>query len=88
VSGFVGKSGWYDLTATKALYWHRLQRDSCKSLVDIVHAHVVDEGFTVQERGNFARITGPGLVDGWTDRLYVAISGTLTVEPFHGRQWG
>lgn len=88
MSGFVGKTGQYDLTATKALYWHRFQKDSCKSLWDVVEAHVWDAGFTVEDNGNYARITGPGLIDGWTDRLYVAISGgTLTADWDPGRRW-
>lgn len=76
MSGFVGKTGWYDLTATKALYWHRNRSDSCKSLEDIMYKHVTGEGFRVEGKGNWARITGPGLVDGWTDLLYLAVSGS------------
>ena len=87
MSGFVGKTGQYDLTATRALYWHRNRSDSCKSLWDVVEAHVVDGGFTVKRRGNWARITGPGLVDGWTDFLFQAISGVLSAESFPRRQW-
>jgi hypothetical protein len=87
VSGFVGKSGWYDLTATKALYWHRYRSDSCRSLADIVHAHIVDGGFRVQEKGNYVRVTGPGLVLGWTDFLFMSIAGTLTAEAFPRRRW-
>ncbi len=89
MSGFVGKSGRYDLTVTKALYWHRFQKDSCRSLEDVLHAHIYDLGFRWQEKpgGRWVRITGPGLVDGWTDRLYVAISGTLTAEAFPRRRW-
>ena len=76
MSGFEGKSGWYGLTSTKAEYWHRYRGgDGCRSLEDILHAHVWDEGFTVQEKGAWARITGPGLVDGWVSDLYLAISG-------------
>lgn len=82
MSGFEGKTGWYGLTATKAEYWHRyrdypaLPRCGCRSLEDIIHAHVWDAGFTVEEHSAWARITGPGLVDGWTDLLYLAISGS------------
>ena len=87
MSGFVGKTGWYDLTETKALYWHRNRADSCKSLADVVQAHVVDGGFKVQQKGTWVRITGPGLVDGWTDFLFLAISGVLSAEAFPRRQW-
>ena len=76
MSGFVGKTGWYDLTATKALYWHRYRTDGCRSLEDVIHAHVWDEGFTVEEKGNWVRITGPGLVDGSTELLFSAVSGS------------
>jgi len=87
MSGFVGKTGQYDLTATKALYWHRNRSDSCKSLWDVVEAHVWDAGFTVEDNGNYARISGPGLVDGWTDFLFLAISGVSLPAEVPGRRW-
>jgi hypothetical protein len=75
MSGFRGHSGWYDLTMPKALYWHQYRADGCRSLDDIINAHVWDEGFTVEDHPTWVRVTGPGLVDGWTSDLYLAISG-------------
>jgi hypothetical protein len=75
MSGFEGKSGWYGLTPTKAAYWHRYRECGCRGLDDIVNAHLVDDGFTVQDHRTWVRVTGPGLVDGWVSDLYLAISG-------------
>ena len=86
MSGFVGKSGAYDLTATKALYWHRYRTDSCKTLGDMVQ-HLEDGGFKVQDKGNYLRVTGPGLGEGYTDFLYMALTGVITAEAFPSRQW-
>lgn len=89
MSGFEGKSGWYGLTPTKAGYWHRYRgypaapACGCRSLHDIVNAHLLDDGFTIEDRRTWVRVTGPGLVDGWSADLYLAISGE---PPEHGRR--
>lgn len=89
MSGFVGrvgeKTGEYDLTATKALYWHR-RRSCCTSAEQIIDRHVRPD-FAVEHRGNVWRITGQGLDQGYTDDLYAAVSGvTETFLPRYEAQ--
>jgi len=79
MSGFDRASESYGLTRTKAAYWHRARgarkECSCKNAGDIVDTHVVGSGFDAECLGNWWRVTGPGISDGWTADLYVAISG-------------
>lgn len=76
MSGFVG-GGAYELTATKAEYWHRFCRCGRRTPAEIIRGHVVPAGFDARpgRGGRFWRITGPGLEDGNTNALYMAVSG-------------
>lgn len=77
VSGFVGQA--YDLTATKALYWHRTRGAcGCQTLSQIVGAHLGAFRVVVWGR-HHVRLTGPGLRDGSTDVLFQAVSGRVSL---------
>lgn len=92
MSGFEQQTGWYALTPTKAEYWHRGQAYNggcaCGPTADFVEVHLIPAGFTVERKSTWYRVTGPGLVDGWTDQLYAALSGNVGRErPSYVRQW-
>lgn len=83
VSGFIERTGLYELTATKAKSWHAGWRyveggcpHGCADVDDVIDNHVrgrweVEDGHS----RNFWRITGPGLSEGFTADLWLAISG-------------
>lgn len=84
MSGFTKSSRYgttlaFELTATKANYWHGACRTgTCRSgeLRDIVETHAVPGGFTVlHDGGAFIALSGPGIAARSTDTLYEAISG-------------
>lgn len=76
MSGFEGRTGWYGLTGTKFKYWHRYNTTcGATDWDDEIQRHLLDNGFTVEDNGSWLRVTGPGLVDGWTADLYLAVSG-------------
>lgn len=70
------EDGRFELTATRARYWHRPQR-CCESLADIASTHLAPAGFSVDvgTGGNFLIVAGPGLDAGETGPLYEAVSG-------------
>lgn len=69
----------FELTYTKAEYWHRgCKRPECqgRDLQTIVTAHVVPAGFeVVRDGGNFIALDGPGISAGSTNALFSAVSG-------------
>lgn len=84
MSGFTsarryGRGQVFELTSTKAAYWHRYcDRDDCQGddIHAIVDAHVIPAGFTVvRDGGNYIALDGPGIAEGATDALYDAVSG-------------
>lgn len=67
----------YQLTGSKMTHWHRHRADcSCGSVTDIIAIHLEPAGFRVV--GPYNEISGPGLADGITDRLYEAVSGMVS----------
>ncbi len=81
-------SGWtakyaapvFELTATKAGYWHRNCSQGCADLEDIWRNHLADQGFElVRDGGTYIAVTWPGAVAGvsteGTGPLWTALSG-------------
>lgn len=70
--------GRFELTATRATYWHRDRGPKCcRSLADIARTHLVPAGFSWEfgRGGRFIIVSGPGLADEDTGPLYEAVSG-------------
>jgi hypothetical protein len=73
MSGFT-QNGTYQLTPTKALYWHRSRTDCpCTTVEQIVRTHLIPTGFTVV--GPHTALTGPGIDTRNDTPLYEAVSG-------------
>lgn len=80
MSGFNRARGEYDLTPTKASYWHRSRNLTgagcgCRHAGDMVLAHVVPAGFTVVDHGSYWSVGGLSVAEGWTADLYESLSG-------------
>ena len=77
--GRYGERQVFELTSTKAGYWHRYcARDGCQGheLHAIAEAHLLPAGFeVVRDGGAFLALDGPGIADESTDALYAAVSG-------------
>jgi hypothetical protein len=76
MSGF-HRDGWFDLTATKAEYWHRHCGCQALEMEDIYRAHLEPAGFVRHPAPSphMLRLTGPGIAEGSTDPLYRACVG-------------
>ena len=72
MSGFQRSKGTYQLTGKKAEHWHRDCHCGAKSFDDIVSTHLRPAGFSVV--GRYGEISGPGLSEGSTTALYLAVS--------------
>jgi hypothetical protein len=90
VSGFSAtRPGVFDLTHTKAVYWHRSQPEcACDDLDAIYATHLEPAGFQRQPAPSPAllRLTGPGIAQGHSTRVYEAISGRRSHYP-QGAPW-
>jgi hypothetical protein len=89
VSGFSrSRPGVFDLTATKADYWHRSQPCACPDLDAIYLEHLEPAGFERHDAPSpyVLRLTGPGLSERNTSALYEAVSGRRSQYP-HGTPW-
>lgn len=79
MSGF--NRGHFELTATKASYWHGCRKSNrdchhSRGFWEIVDAHAVPAGFTVvTRRSAFVVLSGPGISEGKTRELFAALSG-------------
>lgn len=78
MSGF-HRGGWFDLTATKAEYWHRScpdHHDQVLELEDLWQVHLEPAGFVRHDAPSpyMLRLTGPGIDRGSTDHLYKALT--------------
>jgi hypothetical protein len=73
VSGFV--SNYYELTLTRARFWHGSQACGCSSLSQIAAVHL--GAFTVLSGSgrNFLRVRGPGPQQRDTGLLHESVSG-------------
>lgn len=67
----------YELTATKALHWHRRRDCDCRTLLDVAQRHLRGFSWDVgDERGNWIAVRRP---EDATDRqfeaaIYAAVS--------------
>lgn len=83
MSGFTRGQPWtFELTFTKASYWHRVHApDPCwcrdpDRLHALAQSVLVPAGFeVVAEHGSWLGLNGPGLDEASTDELWAAISG-------------
>lgn len=62
MSGLV-RPGVYELTATKALYWHGRERRCCRTLLDVARNHLTVEGvsWSLGRGGGFVIVEAAGL---------------------------
>jgi len=84
MSGFQA-DGSFDLTPTKARYWHR-RHSGCAQAhkeKDEIAAHLRAQGLEVIWRGSYWKVTGGSLLGGWPDDIWIALSGKpATRDPF------
>lgn len=71
----IGLGGHFELTRTRAKYWHRGRDCGCASLEAIAAQHLGDFAWTAGQGGNWLDVTGPGLGEGSTSPLFEAVSG-------------
>jgi len=84
VSGFRrrGEDWSFELTATKLRYWHR-HMDCAGPRADLERA-----GFVIDDRGNWWVLTGPGIAEGTTGKVWEALSGRPSgPEGGYGDPW-
>lgn len=77
------RDGRFELTLTRAGFWHRGRECACVSLGDVGREHLDPAGFRWQigRGGNFLLVDGPGLAEGRTDALFQAVSGREPWRP-------
>ena len=72
MSGWQRAAGTYQLTTQKAIYWHRDCDCGAASIDEMFATHLVPAGFSVV--GPYNEISGPGLSEGDSTALYLAVS--------------